>query len=617
MGRTPVDRSGWGRRLLGSSALAVLALIGADRSGVAPATRLPPPWRVGTAVPIALNDGQARFEVPTPDPGSKTLVIVSSLARSSGSFPIRLTARSAGEARPPALAVDGPTKEPDFATPDLDAVPEPPGGRPPIYRTFHLLVRDGDAASATNYEAVPGRLRALGRRVQVYVDENDLTRVSDELLRDVVQTFDERVFPTSARLWGPAVDIDGDGRFTILLTSWLARLGGGSMPVDGFVRGADLDPGLASPFGNRCDMMYLNATLCPGPHLRTVLAHEYTHAVTFSRKVAPGPDGPRGLEEEGWLDEALAHLVEDVHGFTRSNLDYRVSAFLSAPERYRLVVEDYYTADLFRSHGNRGSTYLFLRWCSEQYGPKVLPALIGSKRRGIANLEAVTGQPFARLYRQWSTSLYWNALIAPGDRSEDAKRAGPESNDWLMVGPRASTIEPDGPEETWVSEGTSSHFAVVNASATGAASIEVTGPPGADLQVTAVPLPGDRPELTMTVASAVDDQEAVRIKVDVREHAGAPVRLDSLAWEPLVPAADARASGFRRGRLDSPALGSAFGGLDLPARGGLNASAIPLPELRPGDGPIVFKLIGTDARGRRVAAWADFNLQTVAVREKE
>ncbi|MEO6807565.1 MAG: hypothetical protein ABI353_00430, partial [Isosphaeraceae bacterium] len=162
MGRTPADRNGWGRRLMGGAALAILALVGADRSGVTPTVGLPSPWRVGTAVPIAVNDGQARFEAPTPDPGGKTLVIVSTLARGSGTFPIRLTARSAKEARPPSLAVDGPTREPDLTNPEPEAVPEPSSGRPPIFRTFHLLVRDGDAASASNYKAVPGRLRALG-----------------------------------------------------------------------------------------------------------------------------------------------------------------------------------------------------------------------------------------------------------------------------------------------------------------------------------------------------------------------------------------------------------------------------------------------------------------------
>ena len=129
-------------------------------------------------------------------------------------------------------------------------------------------------------------------------------------------------------------------------------------------------------------MMYLSTALGPGPHLRTVLAHEYTHAVTFSAKAlaAAADCGRPAVEEEGWLDEGLAHLAEDLHGFSRSNLDYRVSAFLSRPERYRLVVEDYYAADLFRSHGNRGGTYLFLRWCADRYGPGLLPALVRSER---------------------------------------------------------------------------------------------------------------------------------------------------------------------------------------------------------------------------------------------
>ena len=120
------------------------------------------------------------------------------------------------------------------------------------------------------------------------------------------------------------------------------------------------------------------------------------------------------LEEEGWLDEALAHLVEDLHGFSRSNLDYRISAFLSQPVRYRLVVEDYYAADLFRSHGNRGGTYLFLRWCADRFGPALLPALIRSELRGTENLEAATGVAFAELYRQWTV-----ALLSPGSTRLD------------------------------------------------------------------------------------------------------------------------------------------------------------------------------------------------------
>ena len=61
--------------------------------------------------------------------------------------------------------------------------------------------------------------------------------VGAEVLRDVVGTFDERVFPIAARTMGLASDVDGDGRFTVLMSSWLTRLAGGRHAVDGFVRG--------------------------------------------------------------------------------------------------------------------------------------------------------------------------------------------------------------------------------------------------------------------------------------------------------------------------------------------------------------------------------------------
>ena len=187
--------------------------------------------------------------------------------------------------------------------------------------------------------------------------------------------------------------------------------------MDGFARGADLDLDPSGrPFGNRCDMVYLNAGLKAGPHLRTVLAHEYTHAVTFSRKALrrrpPGVRSPS--EEEGWLDEAIAHLVEDAFGFSRSNIDYRVSAYLTQPERYRLVVDDYFSADLFRSHGNRGATYLFLRWCVDRHGPGLLDALVRSDLRGVENLEAATGSTFPDLFRRWTVALYLSGLDGLG-----------------------------------------------------------------------------------------------------------------------------------------------------------------------------------------------------------
>ncbi|HEV3163156.1 MAG TPA: hypothetical protein VGZ22_03880 [Isosphaeraceae bacterium] len=570
-------------------------------------------WRTGVPVPIAVAGGKTRFDVPTPVPGSKTMVVVSVLAKSAGPFPIRLATWQGRKASAPPLADDGPLRPAQLVP--LKAMPVPPAvsqaSLPPEERRFHLMVRDGDVASASNYLSVPGRLRAVGNRVQVYVDVQDVASVKDDLLRDLVTTFDDQVFPTAAQWLGVARDVDGDGRFTVLITGWLARLGGGRLAVDGFVRGADLDPDLGAPFGNRCDMMYLSATTAPGPHLRTILAHEYTHAVTASLKAFNGPEGAHvGREEEGWLDEALAHLAEDLHGFSRTNLDYRVSAFLSCPERYRLVVDDYYTADLFRSHGNRGSTYLFLRWCADRYGPQLLTTLVRSPKRGIENLEAATGTPFSALFRQWTI-----ALTTSGLRLETPDAAGyrelnlrGEIDGWPLAGPRASRVRSGGPAETWSATGTSSHFCLVEGSGTGSVQIEIAGPPDADLQVTAIPLPPELARLDLTVQAAPGADGKLWARARLQERDGTPVRLSSLGWEPLVPANDPHNSLPRHGQLDQLGIAAAFGTSALPARGQLASQPIALAGISRQDGPLILKAIGTDSHGRRVAAWAELSL---------
>ena len=568
-------------------------------------------WRPGVPVAVAVHDGIARFCVPAAGAGSESLVIVSSLASSPGPYAVRLNATPATEALIPEQVPEAPTHPPKL----LPYLPEPlqkqPAKLPAARRDFSLMVRDGDVAIARNYVTVRGVLRAVGNHVQIYVADEDQGQVDPELLKDLVATFDDRVLPVSARSVGLASDVDGDGRFTILLSSWLARLGDGRHAVDGFVRVSDLDPAFPAPFGNRCDMMYLSTGLRPGVHLRTVLAHEYMHAVVFTRKSRrSGGAGPTSGEEEGWLDEALAHLAEDAHGFSRSNIDYRVSAFLSQPERYSLVVEDYYAADLFRSHGNRGSTYLFLRWCVDQYGPDLVPALIQSPLRGRANLEQATGSSFADLFRRWSLALYLSGL----DPDPTAKANKPywyrsvdvrsPLEDWELAGPRTARVVAGGAAESWTTAGTTSHFGVIRASAPGAVEVTVTGPPQALLQVTAVPLPQGMARLELTARASISADGELRLRASIREQGGQPVRLTALAWEPLVPPADPHARGFRRGQLDMLGIASTFGTSALAAGGELHSRPICLEGVHPETGSLVVKMIGTDAQGHRVAAWA-------------
>ena len=274
------------------------------------------------------------------------------------------------------------------------------------------------------------------------------------------------------------------------------------------------------------------------------------HAVIFSQKLKSGARsaGPV-VEEEGWLDEAMAHLAEDLNGFSTSNIDYRVSAFLSGPERYQLVVDDYFAANLFRSHGNRGSTYLFLRWCADRYGPDLLPALVASDRRGMANLESATGASFSSLFRRWSLALYLSGLDPDPPKRDSTEDDAPSLNlrspheEWELAGPRFQRLSPDGPPDRWTASGTTSHFVVVDGSRSRAVQVEVTGPPDAELQVTALPLGSSQARLDLSLHKSSGPDGELRLRARIQERQGVEVRLSALSWEPLVPPANPHSSG--------------------------------------------------------------------------
>ncbi len=556
------------------------------------------PWRLGEPVAIAVRDGVAAFDVPADAPAGDLLVVVSSLSREAGPFPMRLSNRAVERATPVEIAPEAPARPPRLVAPAVAAEPEPPLLPPEPRRDFHIMTREGDVGIASNYEKVAGTLSAVGRRVQVYVADDDRGRVDAETLADVVETFDDHVHPVAARTIGLAEDADGDGRFTVFFSSRLTRLAGGRHAVDGYVRVTDLDPAFPPPFGDRGDVMHLSTALRAGPHLRAVMAHEYTHAVVYTRKSLHRPIGAgTPLEEEGWLDEAMAHLNEDLHGFGRSNLDYRVSAFLSRPERYRLVVDDYYSADLFRSHGNRGSTYLFLRWCADRFGPDLLPTLVASELHGVANLEAATGRRFEDLFRAWAFDLHARPEGPAFAGYRDRDRAGT----WPAAGPRPSRVA-EGRDDLWEAAGASPRHVLVDRVRGKAVRVRVESLAESDLQVTAAILPA-APRVDLSARAYASADGGVMLRLSARERGVAPARLVGLAWEPVTPPPDAHRSPIQPGRLGPDEFRAAFGPGAIPAGGSLDSRPIRLGPA-PLAGPLVVKLLALAPDGRPVTAWA-------------
>ena len=253
-------------------------------------------------------------------------------------------------------------------------------------------------------------------------------------------------------------------------------------------------------------------------------------------------------------------------------------------------MDDYYAADLFRSHGNRGSTYLFLKWCAVRYGPDLLPdsgalQVVRHNQPGGMHRRDVRGA-LQRLDAGSHSSFPRAATIARL-RSEDQlprRENPPPPEDWVRGGPRLARVAAGG-QDRWDALGTTSHYVIVDGSKSGAVEIEVSGPTDARLQVTAVLLGGGRPRLDLSVGKTTTADGELFLRARIKESHGEPVKLTQLSWEPFSPGPSRRGSRGSRGRLDEAGLEQAMGSLTLAATGELTSQPIHLRARRSSTGP--------------------------------
>ena len=417
------------------------------------------PLTPGTFYAVAAGDSSAEFAI---DGGGRYALIISSLDDAARSHPVQVRTSDAPIAREAPLRPLGREWRSIAATPVGFEMRSsyrctPPKPRPvQSRRVFDIHVGAGPLDHEREYVRVPARLIAEGTTSRVYLDEQ-LTekQIATGLAEEITRQLADAIVPALEPL-GDVADVDGDGKLCILLTPWLSKLQGGRTRVSGFVRSADFLAIAEPPLSNRADVVYLNSDLQVGENLAAVLAHECTHVVCFSERLA-SDEHPQLPFEEDWLSEAIAHVVETRVTGSWSNLQHRIDTFHENPQQSPLVVADYYRAGLWRHDGCRGATFEFLQWCLDEFGEDMLPRLLQAPASGAANLELVTGVPFEDLYRRWTVSMY--------------ESGSPRVGRWNAIG-----------ELTIDMRGTSAAYVEVEAAA--ARRVLIDAPPGARLQVT-------------------------------------------------------------------------------------------------------------------------------------
>jgi hypothetical protein len=296
----------------------------------------------------------------------------------------------------------------------------------------------------STFTTVTARLRYAGAHVLVYTDlasDSDTAAFSDDQLTALAMLYDRDLYGAAVNAFGADPDLDGNGRIIALFTPVINRM---SRAEDCLLRGFvtafvyPVDQLERDPNSNRGEIFY---SFVPDPlgkyscvhdevdvirTLQPAFPHELQHLISFNERVLA-----RGVpSEELWLNEGLSQMAEELgsklfearypapagRSSTQQLFPDSAAPFI-APQMLNAYVYMFFALDnsltSYEAHGSfeeRGGTWLFLRWLADQKGDDVLKRLVQGSRRGVGNIEAVTGEKFSALFGDFGLALIADSL---------------------------------------------------------------------------------------------------------------------------------------------------------------------------------------------------------------
>jgi hypothetical protein len=284
--------------------------------------------------------------------------------------------------------------------------------------------------SCTDFKTITATARFISTRAIIFTDDaSPAGGFNDSEIQSIATEFDNLIYPTDVEYFGTPLDLDENSRVIILYTPEVNRLTPGGNPtgfVGGFFFAGDLFPATSCPQTNRAEIFY---ALAPDPNgeingnrrttadvrqgTRGTIAHEFEHMINASERIRH----PVTEELESiWLDEALAHMAEDINGRVLRGLNETGNYTFDQLTNNGSQVNDYNAfffqnfARLSRYYQNpainaptseyadsslavRGAAWSLLRYAADHYAPAgdvkaFLKSLVPGPDTGVVNLRS-------------------------------------------------------------------------------------------------------------------------------------------------------------------------------------------------------------------------------------
>lgn len=291
------------------------------------------------------------------------------------------------------------------------------------FLSFFALFLAGSAHAATvgdtlnfnvdkNFDAqgrsqVQAQLLKNSDALYMYVDKTWWDSQSDDakntisgVLDSLSQEFANNIYPQLTSVFGsePNPGIDKDEKITLFFSPL-------NSAEFGYFREADEYDKLQVSYSNEREMLYLStSTINDFDLAKVVLAHEFTHLITFKQK-----NINFGVEEETWLNEARADYSSKILGYDNqyqgSNLQHRVQDFLENPSdsitEWKGTKYDY------------AAVRLFTDYLVEHFGITILEDSLHSQYVGVESINYALKksdfkETFSDIFTNWVVASVLN-----------------------------------------------------------------------------------------------------------------------------------------------------------------------------------------------------------------
>lgn len=255
-------------------------------------------------------------------------------------------------------------------------------------------------------EQISATLKEISQNAYFYIEDEWYQNLTEgekdeinEKLDILAREFDRKIYPeltsTYSEEWNPG--IDRDSRIAILFHQMKEGAGGYFNSGDGYRK-------IQNPESNEREMIYLNAIYLEYEIIKSYVAHEFVHLITFNQK-----DRLRNISEEIWLNEARADFAPTLLGYDEeyqgSNLQQRVKQFILSPgdslTEWQNEKRDY------------GIVNIFIQYLVDHYGVEILSDSLKSSKIGILSIngaleESNIEKSFSEIFTDWTVSVFLN-----------------------------------------------------------------------------------------------------------------------------------------------------------------------------------------------------------------